>query len=294
MNKKEERHDENENSFENLYSHKALKSLGNDKPDSNTESKTESKTESSSDSEELNSEDRNENSIDLEDSLQIICYLDFDGTITNLAGRQLVGTPFYNVLQQGTCYPLSRFKEEKELITLLMEAKNNPQQFEQAKRTSVPRNFAPSDGAIRFLNYLCEKKANINIISKNHGPYIKALLKASEIKANIVLYNPEINLTREDQANGNIIVYDCTAGLGTKGEVVYKLERGISQAAKTIRIIADDDENDFGQMRTTISWRKGEKLLYCKQPGEFAWEGMIKDIEAAIEQLKPTQNSLQY
>src|SRR3990167_9684115 len=99
------------------------------------------------------------------------CYLDFDGTLTGIAGGNLVNSAFYRNLQKnyGEDYVTAKFKSG--MPDILEHVLGDPLLKLVAEQIRV------SPAAITFLKDMLTQGADIHIISKNRSEYIQAVMK---------------------------------------------------------------------------------------------------------------------
>src|SRR5579862_1489882 len=163
-------------------------------------------------------------------------YLDFDGTLTKIAGELLFKSGVYAAFKQS--------KSHEQLVSLLKNCSE----------------YGLADGTLEFLKEYLEKNNEIIIISRNDRKYIAAMFEASGL-------NPALS--------SKIKIYDA-ADLslvdGDKGKIVEKHEQ--SQPIADEIIVCDDNPTDANSMFSAIIKNTNNIHASCFVclSGHFDWQ----------------------
>ncbi|TAL64372.1 MAG: hypothetical protein EPN84_03515 [Legionella sp.] len=208
---------------------------------------------------------------------EFLVFSDFDGTITNLGGRQAVYSPFYTSLQTNpeVGYSQAAFKSSAEVQALFKQAD---------KRDSTFRDtFLPSAKAQACLHdLLAQDNVEFVIVSRNRKEYILEMLTYLKFKA------PELEKLK---------IYDCEDLANGKGGVVAdhlqkKANEGTLEEVSQIKVY-DDDPADFGMMMNGVTASLGvdsEILLSGENAstGKFDWEAIGESIPLPVIRIDTT------
>ena len=188
------------------------------------------------------------------------CYLDFDGTLTGIAGGNLVNSAFYRNLQKnyGEDYVTAKFKSG--MPDILEHVLGDPLLKLVAEQIRV------SPAAITFLKDMLTQGADIHIISKNRSEYIQAVMKVCGLS---------------DDEVSRMLIHDTNdmgrMPIGGKGSVVRQVE---SRGPAEVTLVCDDSPEDLKLMVEAVS-SKG-RMSYIAKPGEFSWEKITSDVKLAM------------
>lgn len=180
-------------------------------------------------------------------------YLDFDGTLSGRAGGACVFSSFYKSLQLNPAEYYSNAQFKDNMVALVKAGLALPEN----------KTMGMSEGALQFLKTMITQGADLNIVSGNRKEYIKAVLLAEGMEAELIE-----KITICD-------VNDMTTG---KYQAVVDLEKRKKTPAGTT-IICDDNAGDCKAMSQAVKDTNGATTIisYPLPPGTFNWKKIAQD-----------------
>lgn len=184
-------------------------------------------------------------------------YLDFDGTLTGLAGGETIHDVLYHKIHEKydpnryADEKVSTFKPEADMVYLLKE------EFE--KNPNHPLKM--SDEAVSFIKKRLSENEDIFIISYNRKEYVRAVLLAHGIDFPV-----------------NKITAVNEIGRAGKMGVVSRLE---SNSKADIVVICDDKDDDVDKMASAV--RRAHPMPYKAAAGQFKWNNIQTDLDNYIK-----------
>ena len=183
----------------------------------------------------------------------VLSVLDFDGTLTQVPGKELVFTPFYQGLLDKEHYP-----SPDEANNYLLPMKSNCKDLIRQAFTSTDARSVTT-GALAYLKMSTGfTNATTLIISRNQRQYITALLELG-------------GLTPEQISR--IQIYDVhKMGVMGKGGVLLSVLSADRDVPFTHILAYDDYAKDMEEVKVVIQ-SFGFPDTYCFQskPWEFEW-----------------------
>ena len=208
------------------------------------------------------------------DKNRAVLFLDFDGTLSPTEGGRLVFTPLYKKLTGGV---YNQIEKDIGLVPGMVERMRNASEEDK-------KIFALTEGGGDFLRHACDlidkgHAVDINIISKNHFVYIRAVLESSG------------KFTSEQL--DNIKIAGVEDGAGWKdGYIINKLEK---MPGKVSAIVCDDNKSDCDDMKdaATKLYGKQQVSTYNAKPGQFNWHEISQKLDenlglGAEKEFQPT------
>lgn len=207
--------------------------------------------------------------IDSKPAKTIRCLLDFDGTLTERAGRDAVFTKLYESLKidkdslelhpnTGKSYADATFKDMKEMVRLLHEGLQKDEN----------KTMGMSPGAFEFLKKMLEINADVTIITRNREAYIRAIL---------------LERGMEEKLLSKLKINDVLQ----PGDKFEKAQAILSSTGKMdVTVVCDDDRGDFNLMfkAATSSFAKGTTVVARNAaPGAFHWDAITKEVMEKAE-----------
>lgn len=188
----------------------------------------------------------------------IILCLDFDGTLTNVPGREMVNSEFYKSLQvdPGNPYTTAIFKSNLQEIF--------DRHFSDPNSSKDP---LISESALRFLKEaLKHREIQINIISRNRGDFIKAVMRHQ-------------GLTEEQISSIQFHI------MKDKQKVISEMS-----LVRKMVLICDDSQEDHDSMRYGAVRYDADKpdavISFRHEPGEFNWDEITKEMQLWLPESK--------
>lgn len=190
-------------------------------------------------------------------------YLDFDGTLTGREGSACVSSDFYQDLQLDPRADYSYACFRGNMVDLIKTGLALPEN----------KTMRMSEGALSFLKTMLTQGADINIVSRNRKEYIKAVLLAEGMEAELIQ---------------KITICDANDLLLTgKYQAVVDLEKS-KKAPAGVVIICDDNSMDCKAMTKAVKDNNDAKttvISHSEFAGTFDWQKIARD---APQPTKPT------
>lgn len=178
---------------------------------------------------------------------------DFDGTLTEIPGGDLVFTDFFQNLQlEKDADYLSQLFPLADLVAMMKEEFS---EYEQENSARDPRRI--SQAAVSFLkNMLKNQDVGIYIITRNNPEYVSAMLAYERFSSEEIEQLPIVNANKYTAASQYMM--DKTP------QVVY---------------VFDDNLSDAKDMAAGAKTQTcGEIVMVSEAPGHFAWTTYEQDI----------------
>ncbi|KTC83490.1 hypothetical protein [Legionella cincinnatiensis] len=200
----------------------------------------------------------------------IIIYTDFDGTITEKPGGNVVFTEFYQSLLRGykegvrQDYKRTPMKELSEIHSIFEAKFGKYNENFQYKQKDI--SFLMNPNAVKFFHKILRNPdIAVNIVTKNRVEYIKAVFRYQGFS------DAEINqLTIFDSGDKFFDVNSQLAHQKDKANRIY---------------ILDDSEAEYIEMFRAVKnngYNEKEIRGYNKKSGQFAWIQYLKYIEEIV------------
>lgn len=183
---------------------------------------------------------------------KLICFFDFDGTLTSLDGSRTVFSDLY----QSLCEPMPVFhyndaKFKPDFLSILKSGLA----LESNKKLRLTAE------AYKTLQTLINKQAIIYLISRNRSEYIQAMLELAGIQSDDLHI---IGIIEMDKKN--------------KDHHVYQLVQQHQDGTPIICGVADDSPSDAETMRIAARDAGAQQVTVCPYAGaagEFKWDSFL-------------------